>query len=146
MDLNEEIVDLDFILAKLNKIEKQWRDDKNFGEYNDFTVCINVIKITLDRLKVQNAKYAADRLKVQNAKYVAIEMRKFNRLLSLRDELCGSVQWKNDGGFNFYVYYCHTLKKWRWTSFVSSEHIAPIFTEDAAKKACEMLNDGHVIL
>ena len=79
------------------------------------------------------------------AQRAAVEMRRFNRLLALRDELCGddAVGRKDCRK----VYFAYGQKIWRVSANVSCETITPYFTSyDLAQKACDMLNSGEVEL
>jgi hypothetical protein len=82
------------------------------------------------------------------AERAAVEMRRFNRLLALRDELCGDedVDWTNDEG-KYRVYFSHERGDWYVTSDIFCESIASYFTSDElAQRACDMLNSGEVEL
>ena len=79
------------------------------------------------------------------AQRAAVEMRRFNRLLALRDELCGddAVGRKDCRK----VYFAYGQKIWRVSANVSCETITPYFTSyDLAQRACDMLNSGEVEL
>jgi hypothetical protein len=81
----------------------------------------------------------------QQAKRAAIEMRKFNRLLALRDELCG-----DDAGLGIY----HVIFQNRdGTYFIGyseqqNNEIGSVrfTTKESAQRACNMLNSGEVEL
>ena len=84
----------------------------------------------------------------EQAQRAAVEMRKFNRLLALRDELCGDevVDWSNNAT-GFYLYISHYQNRWGWSSDERCETITPYFTsEESAQRACNMLNSGEVEL
>ena len=79
------------------------------------------------------------------AQRAAVEMRRFNRLLALRDELCGddAVGRKDCRK----VYFAYGQKIWRVSANVSCETITPYFTtQQMAEHACDLLNDGKVEL
>ena len=81
----------------------------------------------------------------EQAQRASVEMRRFNRLLALRDELCGddAVGRKDCRK----VYFAYGQKIWRVSANVSCETITPYFTSyDLAQKACDMLNSGEVEL
>lgn len=93
-------------------------------------------------------EFGVERPTEQQAERAAIEVRKFNRLLALRDELCGDdvVDW-SDGAFKHYLAYCNSRKKWDVGTTVITQYCAPFFTtEEHAKRACDMLNSGEVEL
>jgi hypothetical protein len=77
-------------------------------------------------------------------------MRRFNRLLALRDELCGDgeeVYWGDDYIEKYNVYFSHAKKCWYVSTDIFCESIQPYFTsEETAQKACDMLNSGEVEL
>jgi hypothetical protein len=78
----------------------------------------------------------------------AIEMRKFNRLLALRDELCGDevVNWRSNDS-KFHIHFHTTDKIWFVGLEFQCQFIMPYFTsQEAAQKACDMLNSGEVEL
>ena len=82
------------------------------------------------------------------AQRAAVEMRRFNRLLALRDELCGDkeMDWGDDTE-KYHIYFSHEKVRWYVTSDIFCERITPYFTTDeAAQKACDMLNSGEVEL
>ena len=85
----------------------------------------------------------------EQAERACVEMRKFNRLLALRDELCGDevVDWKDRRKENHYVYFSYDRKIWHVSANVACETITPYFTTlELAQKACDMLNNGDVEL
>ena len=85
----------------------------------------------------------------EQAERACVEMRRFNRLLALRDELCGDevVDWKDRRKENHYVYFAYDRKIWHISANVACETITPYFTSrELAQKACDMLNSGEVEL
>jgi len=105
----------------------------------------------------KSGKYYVECLSVTNvfdretqaqAERAAVEMRRFNRLLALRDELCGNkeVDWTNDEE-KYYVYFSHESGAWYVSTDEFCESIQPYFrNENVAQKACDMLNSGEVEL
>ncbi len=93
--------------------------------------------------------FGAERATKLQAERAAIEMRRFNRLLALRDELCGddAVDWLS-AKRTFYVYFAHEGNNWSYTTDVPKcESIMVYFTsEESAQRACDMLNSGEVEL
>ena len=84
----------------------------------------------------------------EQAERAAVQMRRFNRLLALRDELCGDevVDWDGHKS-KHYVYFSHSRAKWFPEFNDDYESLNPYFTNrDAAQKACDMLNSGEVEL
>ena len=93
-------------------------------------------------------EFGTKRITREQAERAAVEIRRFNRLLALRDELCGDelVDWTNDEE-KYYVYFSHESGAWYVSSDEFCESIQPYFTsENAAQKACDMLNSGEVEL
>lgn len=93
-------------------------------------------------------EFGTERDTEEQAQRASVEMRRFNRLLSLRDELCGDavVNW-NDHKHKHYVYFSHSRAKWLPEFDDVYESLNPYFTNrDAAQKACDMLNSGEVEL
>ena len=93
-------------------------------------------------------EFGTKRITKEQAERAAVEMRRFNRLLALRDELCGDevVDW-NDHKYKHYVYFSHSRGKWFPEFNDDYESINPYFTNrELAQKACDMLNSGEVEL
>ena len=93
-------------------------------------------------------EFGVERPARQQAQRASVEMRRFNRLLALRDELCGDedMDW---GAYDekYYVYLSHEDSKWDWTYDKDCQRIQPYFCfREEAQKACDMLNSGEVEL
>ena len=94
-------------------------------------------------------EFGAKRITKEQAQRAAVEMRRFNRLLALRDELCGDevVDWENGEEKHYLYYWNGDAPKWRIGIDTYSRVQTPYFTNyDLAKKACDMLNSGEVEL
>ena len=94
------------------------------------------------------SEFGTERATQAQAERATVEMRMFNRLLALRDELCGNkeVDWTNDEE-KYYVYFSHESGAWYVSSDEFCKSIQPYFTsENVAQKACDMLNSGEVEL
>jgi len=92
--------------------------------------------------------FGTSRKTKKQAERASVEMRRFNRLLALRDELCDGevVDWTDDDE-KYYVYFSHESGAWYVSSDEFCESIQPYFTsENVAQKACNMLNSGEVEL
>ena len=90
-----------------------------------------------------------ERATQEQAQRAAVEMRKFNRLLALRDELCGDelVAWGDDYTEKYNIYFSHERGRWYISPDLFCESITPYFTTDeSAQRACDMLNSGEVEL
>lgn len=101
--------------------------------------------------RVFTKEFGLERQTREQAERAAVEMRRFNRLLALRDELCGDdeVNWSGYGEENpkFSIYFSHAFNKWEYTGTICYECITPYFTaEESAQRACDMLNSGEVEL
>ena len=94
-------------------------------------------------------EYGTERQTEEQAQRAAVEMRRFHRLLALRDELCGDelVDWSNAAELKCSVYFYHPEKMWRVTGSEHGEFITPYFTNrESAQLACDMLNSMEVVL
>ena len=94
-------------------------------------------------------EFGTERGTKEQAERAAVEMRRFNRLLALRDELCGDdvVDWTDRRKDKHYVYFTYDHKRWCISENVACESVTPYFTtKEAAQKACDMLNSGEVEL
>jgi hypothetical protein len=93
-------------------------------------------------------EFGTKRITKEQAERASIEMRRFNRLLALRDELCGDevVDW-TDNKEKYRVYFSHERGCWYVTSDIFCENTAIYFTtQELAQKAWDMLNSGEVEL
>ena len=95
--------------------------------------------------------FATGRQTKEQAQRAAVEMRRFNRLLALRDELCGDevVDWSNNNDPKYRVYFSYADKMWHVSLDTDTfcENITPHFTtKELAQRACYMLNSGEVEL
>jgi hypothetical protein len=93
-------------------------------------------------------EFGVERPARQQAERAAVEMRRFNRLLALRDELCGDevVDWRSNDS-KFHIHFHTTDKIWFVGLEFQCQFIIPYFTsQEAAQKACDMLNSGEVEL
>jgi hypothetical protein len=94
-------------------------------------------------------EFGTKRITKEQAERAAVEMRRFNRLLALRDELCGDelVAWGDDYTEKYRIYFSHGNGRWYVTTDIFCESITPYFTtKEAAQRACDMLNSGEVEL
>jgi hypothetical protein len=85
----------------------------------------------------------------EQAERALIEMRRFNRLLALRDELCGDdvPDW-NLEEFEKWKLFLHIYDK-KWVVSLNRNHqdVSVYFTtQEHAQRACDMLNSGEVEL
>ncbi len=93
-------------------------------------------------------EFGTERPTQQQAERAAIEMRKFNRLLALRDELCGDDANWLAGKNNYWVYYDYEEDNYGFCSNSIMQTIGLVYfsTEASVQRACEMLNSGEVEL
>ena len=97
----------------------------------------------------ESRKFGTERATKEQAERAAVEMRRFNRLLALRDELCGDevVNWENGEEKHYLYHWNGDTPKWRIGIDTYSRVQTPYFTNyDLAQKACDMLNSGEVEL
>ena len=91
--------------------------------------------------------FGSERATQAQAQRAAVEMRRFNRLLALRDELCGDavVDWEDIDFRKYYLFFNHDNGKWVSTyDDTCYETITPYFTsKESAQRACDMLNSGE---
>ena len=95
--------------------------------------------------------FGSERATQAQAQRAAVEMRRFNRLLALRDELCegeGEVlDWENGEEKHYLYHWNGDAPKWKIGIDTYSRVETPYFTSyDLAQKACDMLNSGEVEL
>lgn len=93
-------------------------------------------------------EFGTKRITKEQAKRASIEMRRFNRLLALRDELCGDdVQTFESSNPKCFIVYNGFEDTWEVVSAIYKGVVTPCFkTEKQAKRACDMLNSGEVEL
>jgi hypothetical protein len=93
-------------------------------------------------------EFGTERQTEEQVKRAADEMRRFNRLLALRDELCGDavVDWSNNKE-TYFVFYNNKSNMWKKDYILNLKFETPLFTShESAQKACDMLNSGEVEL
>ena len=85
----------------------------------------------------------------EQAERAAVEMRRFNRLLALRDELCGDdvVNWTDNESNKWILYFDNKDNEWTTGKNQYMQYVGVYFANEAsAQKACDMLNSGEVEL
>jgi hypothetical protein len=98
----------------------------------------------------QIKQFGCERPTQQQDERAAVEMRRFNRLLALRDELCegeGDGNWLT-GKNNYWVYYDYEEDNYGFCSNSIMQTIGLVYftSEQTVKRACDMLNSGEVEL
>ena len=149
-DLQKELQDLKAKVAELEaritaEPVKKWEP-----KGGDFFVGTGG-SVSMFDSRVFTKEFGMERESREQAERAAVKMRRFNRLLALRDELCGGtvVDWLGYGEENqkFRLYFHHVFNRWDYTSDVRCKFITPYFTsEESAQKACDMINSGEVEL
>ncbi len=94
-------------------------------------------------------EFGTERPTQQQAERAAVEMRRFNRLLSLRDELCEDdvVDWSDGNKEKYTVAFNIESKYWMTYTGYVIKSTEPCFSSvETAQKACNMLNNGEVEL
>ena len=141
-ELKEKVADLESRILFPNEPVK-WQPKGGYWQVD----CEGDV-IAVDSFSHQK-EFGTKRITKEQAERAAVEMRKFNRLLALRDELCGNevVDWKNGEDKHYLYYWDGDAPKWRIGIDTYSRVQTPYFTNyDSAQKACDMLNSGEVEL
>ena len=140
-ELKEKVAELE---SRVSAEPVKWQPKG--GEYfiNQCDDAVEYWKMSTEATKVAGLERQTEK----QAARAAVEMRRFNRLLALRDELCGDevVDWESECG-KYFLTFSHRDKKWMIILDKNYEHITPYFTtEEMAEYACDLLNDGEVEL
>jgi hypothetical protein len=93
-------------------------------------------------------EFGTKRITKEQAERAAVEMRRFNRLLALRDELCGDdvPTLESSNISKYFIVYNGFENTWD-VSALYKGLVTPCFkTEQQARHACNMLNNGEVTL
>ena len=101
------------------------------------------------KLSTEATKVAGlERNTQEQAERAAVEMRRFNRLLALRDELCGDdVPTLESSNISKYFIVFNGFENTWEVSAIYKGFVTPCFkTEQQARRACDMLNSGEVEL
>jgi hypothetical protein len=94
-------------------------------------------------------EFGVERPTQQQAERAAVEMRRFNRLLALRDELCGDAvaNWTDNESNKWILYFDNKDNEWTTGKNQYMQYVGVYFANEAsAQKACDMLNSGEVEL
>ena len=157
-NIEEEIKALESTLCRLKDLQKQqcaaatqvvrkWWEPVG----GDWWITSNqeVIPATTSINCEMATLYGSRRPTLQQAKRAAVEMRRFNRLLALRDELCGDdlPNWESEITDKWRVYRDNRAGEWNVGKNQYMQDVGVYFTkEEHAQRACDMLNSGEVIL
>ena len=94
-------------------------------------------------------EFGTERQTEEQAERAAVEMRRFNRLLALRDELCGDAvaNWTDNESNKWILYFDNKDNEWTTGKNQYMQYVGVYFTSDElAQRACDMLNSGEVEL
>ena len=157
LELREALLEQQLnIMAKIQEIDRFLEENNAKPKWNpiggDWWITGNsdIVPATTSINCEQATLFGTRRPTKEQAERAAVEMRKYNRLLALKDELCGYVDegnWSYDDKKYYYVYYDHYYKRYDCNSNNHAEYISVYFsTKENAQKACDMLNSGEVVL
>jgi hypothetical protein len=155
-NIEEEIKALESTLCRLKDLQKQQcaaatqvvRKWEPVGGDWFINQCDDAVE-KWDMSTEETKQAGLERPTQQQADRAFIEMRKFNRLLALRDELCGDdvVDWSRDDKAKYFLCCNEESKTWDININFRQNNNAVYFTkEEHAQRACDMLNSGEVIL
>ena len=150
MNLDKEIEALESTLIRLKQLKEHQvgavkEVDKWEPKGGGFMVWCSGDIEELDSINSSRC-FGTERETKEQAERAAVEMRRFNRLLALRDEICGEID-ESPYCLKYYVYFIKQQGMWRWAEGLSVVYVTPHFTsEESAQKACDMLNSGEVEL
>ena len=94
-------------------------------------------------------EFGTERDTEEQAQRASVQMRRFNRLLALRDELCGDavVNWTDNESNKWILYFDGKNNEWTTGKNQYMQYVGVYFANEAsAQKACDMLNSGEVEL
>lgn len=143
-ELKEKVVDLESRILFPNEPVAKWQPSGG-----DWYVSVNGKTFCYTTRNEGCREFGTERQTEEQAQWASIEMRRFNRLLALRDELCGDeeVDWENGEEKHYLYHWNGDAPKWRIGIDTYSRVQTPYFTSyDLAQKACDMLNSGEVEL
>ena len=144
-DIKKEIADLK---ARIQELENQIAEPIKWSPVGgEYYVC-NGNTIRAPSSMNAPREFGMERPTQQQAGRAAIEMRRFNRLLALRDELCGDDGKWLAGKNNYWVYYDYEEDNYGFCSNSIMQTIGLVYftSEQTVKRACDMLNSGEVEL
>lgn len=136
-------------LARLEDIKVYQNPDKKWQPVGGHYYISSSGSIFSHQSDVPSKQFGTERQTKEQAERAAVEMCRFNRLLALRDELCGDevLDWDNNHVHKCFLYFDHAHKKWHIGLNYTDERIQPYFTsKESAQRACDMLNSGEVEL
>ena len=146
-DVKKEIADLK---VRIQELENQIAEPKKWSPVGGHWWIRIIGDVVCNGASTHYSReFGAERSTKEQAERAAIEMRRFNRLLALRDELCG-----NDGNGwlagknNYWVYHDYEEDNYGFCSNSIMQTIGLVYftSEQTVKRACDMLNSGAVEL
>lgn len=140
--LKAKVADLESRILFPNEPVAKWQPK---GGYWAIDIDGGIMESVSDELIIS---FGVVRQTKEQAERAAVEMRRFNRLLALRDELCGDevVDWGTRTE-KFIVYFSHHKGGWFRSRYEDRQDVAVHFVDlETAQKACDMLNSGEVEL
>ena len=148
MSIAEEIKAIEATLVRLKGQQKSERSVKWQPKGGYLQIDCGGDVVSVNSFSHQK-EFGTKRITREQAQRAAVEMRRFNRLLALRDELCGDevLDWENGEEKHYLYYWNGDSPKWRIGIDTYSRVQTPYFTSyDLAQRACDMLNSGEVEL
>lgn len=153
MTLEEKISQLETELAKVKaelaeKKQSVWLPEYNqefyylnatgFPQVNTFKKTMNDSFLRTNNNIFKFDKSTCDHLAWYNDNVLKVQ----NKLMQLHELLCPDYfpDWSNHCESKFVIYYDTSSKKWFWDAYHSMNMQVVMFTEEAAGKACEILN------
>ena len=94
-------------------------------------------------------EFGTERDTEEQAQRASVQMRMFNRLLALSDEMCGDavVNWTDNESNKWILYFDGKNNEWTTGKNQYMQYVGVYFANEAsAQKACDMLNSGEVEL
>ena len=153
MTLEEKISQLETELAKVKAELAERKQSVWLPEYNqEFYYLnetgfpqVNRFKKTMNDslLRTNNNVFKCDKSTFNHLAWYNDNVLKVqNKLMQLHELLCPDYfpDWNNHCESKFVIYYDTSSKKWFWDAYHSMNMQVVMFTEEAAEKACEILN------
>jgi len=144
-DIKKEIADLK---TRIQELENQIAEPKKWSPVNGGWWIDGRGEVEEADTSFGSQEFGVERPTAQQAVRAAVEMRRFNRLLALRDELCGDdvMDWNSSNTPKYFLVYNAFENVWD-LSAIHKSFVTPCFkTEEQARLACNMLNMGEVEL
>jgi hypothetical protein len=147
-EIDKTLAEMSELMAKLTKQREELAAKKWEPEGGEYYVAMDG---EIDNVGDEDvgADFGIRRRTFEKAQMASREMRKFNRLLALRDEICGAdmTDWDKEDDYKYYLYYSHLDLEWRFAPTVYWQAMTPYFpTTVFARLACDMINSGQVKL